>query len=247
MLISFFQNCRAQAETYSEPYQRFKMTFFEKTVNSSRGVFTTKSNIFDEAFWEKIFSRPLFQSFTIYTKSSILDVRLRCEYASGAVNYFCKGSILMFEWVLDTPLMFKERQKLQKTCKWVIIKSVAAKTKKWFLRNFWENLYWEMIFFTVIFSKFCKKLRSSHQRCYIKKDLFKIFVIFTGKHLCWSLFWIKSQDWIPTTLLKRDSNAGVFLWILQNFSEHLFSKTSANDCFCKLQISDIPRESCFTF
>ena len=50
--------------------------------------------------------------------------------------------------------MFKERQKLCKTCKWVIFKNVAAETKKWFLRNFWENLHWGMIFFTVIFSKF---------------------------------------------------------------------------------------------
>ena len=32
-------------------------------------------------------------------------------------------------------------------------------------------------------------------------------------------------------LLKRDSNSGVFLWILRNFQEHLFWKTSANGCF----------------
>ena len=165
-----------------------------------------------ELFEKKNYSRPLFQSFTIYTKWSILDVRLRSEYASGAVNYFYKGSILMFEWVL-----FKERQKLWKTCKLLIFKNVAAKTKKWFLRNFWENLYWEMVFFTVIFSKLCKKLRSSHQRCSIKKDVLKTFVIFTRKHLCCSPFLIKSEDWRPKKLIKRDSNTGAFLWILQNF------------------------------
>ena len=128
--------------------------------------------------------------------------------------------------------MFKERQKLRKTCKWVIFKNVAAETKKWFLRNFWENLHWVMIFFTVIFSKFCKKFRSSHQRCSIKKAVLKNFAIFTGKHLCRSLFLIKSQDWRPTALLKRDSSTGVFLWILQNLQEHLVWKTSANNCFC---------------
>ena len=147
----------------------------------------------------------------------------------------------MFDSVLNTPLelltifdvwmgsrypsdMFKERQKLRKTCKWVIFKNVAAKTKKWFLRNFWENLYWEMIFFTVIFSKFCKKFRSSHQRCSIKKDVLKNFVIFTEKHLCWSPFLIKLQDWRHTTILKRDSNTGVFLLrapILKNICERL--------------------------
>ena len=34
------------------------------------------------------------------------------------------------------------------------------------------------------------------------------------------------------TLLKGDSNTGVFLWILQNFWEELFWRTSANGCFC---------------
>ena len=126
---------------------------------------------------------------------------------------FAKGSILMFEWVLDTPLtyMFKEKQKLRKTCKLIIFKNVAAaKTKQWFLRNFWENFYWEI-------SKFCKKFRSSHQKCSIKKAVLENFVIFTGKDLCWKFFLIKSQDWRPTTLLKRDFNTGIFLWILRNF------------------------------
>ena len=47
--------------------------------------------------------------------------------------------------------------------------------------------------------------RSSHQRCSIKKVLLKNFAIFTGKHLCWRLFFLES------TLFKRDSNTGVFL------------------------------------
>ena len=36
-----------------------------------------------------------------------------------------------------------------------------------------------------------------------------LFAIFTRKHLCWSLFSIRSA-----IFLKRDSNRGVFLWIL---------------------------------
>ena len=35
------------------------------------------------------------------------------------------------------------------------------------------------------------------------------------------------------TLLKRDSNTGIFLWILKSFLEQLFWKTSANRCFWK--------------
>ena len=34
-----------------------------------------------------------------------------------------------------------------------------------------------------------------------------------------------------SNFFKRDSNTGVFLWNLQNFWEHLFWRTFANDCF----------------
>ena len=38
---------------------------------------------------------------------------------------------------------------------------------------------------------------------------------------------------------KRDSNTGVFLWSLQNFSEHLFWWTSVNDCFWRCSIKKL--------
>ena len=76
-------------------------------------------------------------------------------------------------------------------------------------------------------------LTSSHRRCSVTKAVLKNFAIFTGKHLCWSLFFIKLQLWSPAILLKRDSNTGLFLWILPVFSKHLFRKTSAasDPCF----------------
>ena len=46
------------------------------------------------------------------------------------------------------------------------------------------------------------------------------------KHVCWSLFLIKLQSIRPATLLKRGSNIGVFLWLLQNFWEQQFRRTS---------------------
>ena len=46
------------------------------------------------------------------------------------------------------------------------------------------------------------------------------------KHVCWSLFLIKWESFRPATLLKRGSNIGVFLWILQNFWEQQFRRTS---------------------
>ena len=51
---------------------------------------------------------------------------------------------------------------------------------------------------------------SSHQKCSIKIAILKNSATFTGRH-CWSLFWIKLQVWRSATLLKRDSNPGIFL------------------------------------
>ena len=36
---------------------------------------------------------------------------------------------------------------------------------------------------------------------------------------------------VPATLLKKISNASVFLWILRNFQEHSFYRTPLGDCF----------------
>ena len=74
-----------------------------------------------------------------------------------------------------------------------------------------------------------------------KMVFLKIFANFTGKHLRWSLFSIKLQTFSPETLLKRDTNTGVFLW---NFSEHLFWRTSAKDCFY-IVMSQFEFRKCF--
>ena len=46
----------------------------------------------------------------------------------------------------------------------------------------------------------------------LKKALLKILAIFTGKLLCWSLFQVKSHVFRSVTLLKIDSNTGLFLF-----------------------------------
>ena len=51
--------------------------------------------------------------------------------------------------------------------------------------------------------------RSSHRGCSKKSCSYK-FAIFTGKYLCWNLFLIKLQAFMPATFLKRDSNTGFF-------------------------------------
>ena len=45
----------------------------------------------------------------------------------------------------------------------------------------------------------------------------KNFAIFTGKHLCWSLFLIKLQAFRSITLLQIDSNTGFFPVKFANF------------------------------
>ena len=50
-------------------------------------------------------------------------------------------------------------------------------------------------------------------RCFLKYMFSKNF---TWKHLCWNFFLIKLQVLRPATLLKTDSNTGVFLWNLRN-------------------------------
>ena len=74
--------------------------------------------------------------------------------------------------------------------------------------------------------------RSSHQRCSIKKAVLKNLEIFTGKHLPLSLLLIKLKAFRPATLLKTDSNTGIFLWILQKILVHLLWRTSGKGYFC---------------
>ena len=50
-------------------------------------------------------------------------------------------------------------------------------------------------------------------RVFCEKGILEICEKFTRKHLCWSLFLISGY---------RDSNAGVFLCILQNFKNTYF-------------------------
>ena len=50
----------------------------------------------------------------------------------------------------------------------------------------------------------------------MKKGVLRNFSDILGKHLCHSLFFNKVAGLKPATLLKRDSDTGVFLGILRN-------------------------------
>ena len=49
----------------------------------------------------------------------------------------------------------------------------------------------------------CAKLISSHQRCSVRKSVFRSFIKFTRKHMCHSLFFNKVTGLMPATLLKN--------------------------------------------
>ena len=60
---------------------------------------------------------------------------------------------------------------------------------------------------------------------FFKQCVFNNFATFTGEHLCWSLRLIKLQVSRLATLLKRESGAGVFLWIFRIFwRTHFFTE-----------------------
>ena len=58
---------------------------------------------------------------------------------------------------------------------------------------------------------FTMNTKKEQPEVFYKKAVLKNFSILTGKHLCWSLFLIKLWSFRSATLLKRDSNTGVFL------------------------------------
>ena len=141
------------------------------------------------------------------------------------INYFCKkNSIKMFYRVVHTPLIF-----FCKTCKGTTINRITGSLQILILNcNFTQYYlhglnplpgqilliwYFKRKKMFSIFFKWQKQLL----QVFYKKAALEDFEILTGKYLCWSLFLIKLQAFRLATLLKRDSDTGVFLWILQNF------------------------------
>ena len=95
------------------------------------------------------------------------------------------------------------------------------KVTKWFALPRMFRLF---VRFTEAYSESCQrsKIKSSHQRCSVKKGFLRNFAKFPGKQLCKSLFFIKVAGLRPATLLKKR--------LLQVFSCE-FSETSKNTFF----------------
>ena len=82
------------------------------------------------------------------------------------------------------------------------------------------------VLLVMLFIHVGKRLSSSSQ-IFFKTGVFKNFTIFTGKHLCWSLYLIKLQDWRLVFSLK-ETPTEVFSYEYcktfknSSFMEHLF-------------------------
>ena len=79
-------------------------------------------------------------------------------------------------------------------------------------------------------------VRSTCLQMVFKISVLKNFANFPLKHLCWSFFLIKLQPWGRATLLKRNSNTGAFLWILQIFRNTFLLQNTSGGCFCIVQV-----------
>ena len=77
---------------------------------------------------------------------------------------------------------------------------------------------------TVSLFVFLKNEQKQPTNVFYKKRCFKNFAKFAAKQLCHGLFF--------NNVAGLDSGTSVFLWILRNFSEHLFHGTPASDWFC---------------
>ena len=85
---------------------------------------------------------------------------------------------------------------------------------KRFVHIFFNGMYRKRYVLIYVLIFYLWLFRSSHQGC--KNCVLKNFVIFTRKHLCWSLILRKLHTWRSATFLKKEPNTGVFLWILRN-------------------------------
>ena len=105
----------------------------------------------------------------------------------------------MFDWILNTPL----------------VKVVRTQIRNIFFQII-QAIFWNLLFFASPFlyisvapwSSFYALKTSCTKQLFA--DVFKIDVL---------------MIWRPSTLLKRDSNTGVFLWISRNLYEQLFYRT----------------------
>ena len=154
-----------------------------------------------------------FTSFSIDNRSWSVSPVSTTDHVDTSVRPFIQEKILTARGSSKALVLThggSRVNKLQAKTKCQILQHHQYNTHKW-LNQFWRH--WYRVTAQWLSSTL---FRRSHQRCSVK-GVPENFANFTGKHLCQSLFLKKLQAFRSVTLLKRNSNTGVFLWNLRNF------------------------------
>ena len=167
------------------------------------------------------FSPVLFQAFRFLRPVKGLRIRLRPSGIFQMFSLYLRLHLQLFTY-FTLPylhlLAYTYLHLLIYTCVlFILLHELDKIDKTWEIQKQRRNfLDWRV--FLVL--KIIIQRQASEVFC--KNAVLKNFAIFTGKQLCWILFLIKLQAFSPASLLKRDSNTGVFLCISRIFQEHLF-------------------------
>ena len=114
--------------------------------------------------------------------------------------------------------------KQENTCRYFKFVKYANKFCKCTIRNLSQAQH---------YLNFCYKNRSSHQSCFVRKDILRNFAKFTGKHLWQSLFLNKVAGLRPTSLLKKSLWHRCFSANFAKFLRTPFLQNTFGDCFRK--------------
>ena len=144
----------------------------------------------------------------------VIGPEIKGEIIFAKVYIFCHINHLTMQWSQNKYFFFFNFEGTS-----MIIQPATVPQKR--PRNNCFPMHFEQIFIPVLYlNALCNTWlceRSRHGRCFMEKVVLKNFAIFTGKHLCWSLFLVTLQAWRTATLLKRESNKP----ILKNIWERL--------------------------
>ena len=100
--------------------------------------------------------------------------------------------------------------------------------------KFWASM--QITLFVVWISEY----RSSRSKIYFRISVLKNFTMFTGKHLCWSLFFNTSAGLKACNFIKnRLQHKFFFMWNLQNFLELLSLQNTSGGCRWKYLLNSL--------
>ena len=122
---------------------------------------------------QKVFGWAGFSGLIHLDRLLIIHVHLRSSQSPGSLKIKAVASLIRETWTIAPTSLLKKNLTYSSLFKAYFMKSfAAAKSSLVFIKN---------------------RCRGSRSHMFFKIGVLKNFTIFTGKHLCWSLFLIKLQ------------------------------------------------------